>query len=81
MKQYEIYSASSAFAITPNDSTDLEHTTRAIYTGSGGDIARILVDDSASVTLSVVPAGVILPVQVKRILSTGTTSSGMIGLL
>jgi len=73
--------ATQAFAITPSDSTDLAQVTRAIYTGTGGDITCILADDTSSVTFQFVPAGAILPLRVKRILSTGTTSSGMIGLL
>ncbi len=74
--------ASRAFAITPNDSTDLADVTRGLHTGSGGTIVLILNEDTASVTLSGVPGGVILPLRVKRVLATGTTASmNLIGLL
>jgi hypothetical protein len=74
--------ASKAFAITPNDSTDLADVTRGLYTGTGGTIVCILNGDSASVTFTNVPAGTVLPLRVKRVLATGTTSSmALIGLV
>jgi len=72
--------AQKAFAITPNDTTDLAVTTRAIYTGAGGTIVCTLAGDSSSVTFTNVPAGSILPIRVMRVLSTGTTAVGLIGL-
>ena len=73
--------ASRASSITPSDTTDLTSATRGIYTGTGGTIVCILEGDTASVTFANVPAGVVLPIRVKRVLSTGTTSTmGLIGL-
>lgn len=72
--------ASKAFAVTPDDNTDLALATRAIYTGAGGSIALILVEDSVAVTFASLPAGMILPVRAARIKSTGTTATGIIGL-
>lgn len=80
IKSYE-GPATKAFAITPSDTVDLTLLTRGIYTGIGGTLVCILAEDSAEVTLNSVPAGIILPLRVKRVKSTGTTASmGLIGL-
>lgn len=71
--------ASSAFPITPSDSTDLAINTRCIYVGVTGNITLNMYDGS-SVTFSNVPAGFILPVRAKRILATGTTATSLIGM-
>lgn len=73
--------AQKAFAITPDDGNDLALTTRAIYTGKGGTLVCILLEDSAEVTFASVPAGMILPIRVKRVKATGTTASmDLVGL-
>lgn len=73
--------ASKAFAITPADGTDLASVTRGIYTGTGGTLVCVLADDSSTVTFSNVPAGIVLPLRIKQVYSTGTTASmGLIGL-
>lgn len=68
-----------AFAITPNDGTDLAVNTRGIWVGGTGAIAVIMEGDSASVTLAAVPVG-LLPIAAKRVLSTGTTATNLIAL-
>jgi hypothetical protein len=72
--------ATKAVAITPNDSTDLATVTRGIYVGAGGNLRVLLADDTSPVTLTNVSAGVIYPLRVKRVYSTTTTASGLIGL-
>ena len=74
----------SAKAITPNDSTDLtDHSGRVIgmtvYCGTGGNISVIPVGDTDPVTF-VVGDGALLPVEVKRVRSTGTTAGDLVGL-
>lgn len=70
--------ARHAFAITTSDTADFANHPRAIYVGTTGDIkvTTILGD---TVTFSSVAVGV-LPVQVKRVWSTGTTASNLVGL-
>lgn len=72
--------ALSAFAITPSDSVTLTTLTRAIYVGGSGNLVVVMRNDSAAVTLKLVPAGSILPIRVKQVLSTGTTCSDLVGL-
>lgn len=71
--------AAHAFAVTPNNSTDLPETTRALYVGGSGAIAAVMAS-GASVTFTAVVAGTILPVRVNRVLSTGTTATAIVGL-
>jgi len=71
--------ASAGFAITPHDSTNFTNNARAIYVGVGGTV--VLVDPQGTVlTFLNVPNGAVLPVACKRINSTSTTATNMIGL-
>lgn len=73
--------AERAISITPNDSADLSEPVRAIFTGSGGDIALIAIGDTSSVVFVGVAAGIILPVSASRVLATGTAATGLVGLV
>jgi len=72
-----------AFDITPNDTTDLDKIAQGIYVGVGGDLTvHIARDDGVTpvvVTFKNVPAGFVLPIFVKRVLTT-TTATDLIGL-
>jgi len=68
------------FEITPNDATDLVSLTRAIILERGGDVAVVLKNGD-TVTLPSLAAGVIYPVRVSRVLATGTTATGLKGLI
>ena len=71
--------ASNAFAITPNNATDLPAITRALYVGLSGDIALIMQGGEA-VTLTNVMAGTMLPLRAVRVAATGTTAQNLVGL-
>ena len=71
--------ASHGFAITPDDSADLAETTRALYVGTGGSLAVRMLSGNV-VTLSGVVAGSILPLRIDRVLLSGTTAGGIVGL-
>lgn len=62
-----------------SDSVDLTNATRALYTGSGGDI-KVTTVMGDTVTFKSVPAGALLPVRVVRLWSTGTTATDCLGL-
>ncbi|ARE38326.1 hypothetical protein RGUI_0185 [Rhodovulum sp. P5] len=68
-----------AFAVTPDDNTDLTTTPRALYVGSGGNLAITTIGGD-TVTLENVPDAFFVPVRVARVLATGTTAGGLIGL-
>jgi hypothetical protein len=63
----------SFFPVTPNDSTELEFT-RAVMVATAGNLAVRRIDNTEVVLA--VPAGVI-PIRVRRVLSTGTTAQGI----
>lgn len=75
-----IGSAELVFAISPNDSTDLQEVTRGIYVGIAGNVAVMLLDGTVPSPFIAVPAGTVLPVRVKRVMSTNTTAGSMMGL-
>jgi hypothetical protein len=70
---------SNAAAVTPNDSTDLTYTTRALFVGGAGNIA-VTMAGGQSVTFTGVTAGALLPIRVTRVLSTGTTATNIMAL-
>ena len=71
--------ARAAADVTPNDFADLATTSRAIYVGTGGNLAVEMADGSA-VTFAGVVAGSVLPLRVAKVRSTGTTAGGLIAL-
>ncbi len=72
--------AQDAFAISGDDSTDLTNSTRSIYVGGSGNI-KVTTVDGTTVTFNGAVAGSIIPVRVKRVFSTGTTATNLIGLI
>jgi hypothetical protein len=71
--------AKAAFSVTPNDSTDLAISSRGVYVGASGDLKVDMVG-GGTVTFVGLAAGVVHPLRVKRIYSTGTTATGIIGV-
>lgn len=72
-------SAHGAAAVTPSDATEIP-VTRALYVGGSGDIAVLMGEDTNSVVFASVPGGFILPIQVSKVLSTGTTATNVLAL-
>lgn len=71
--------ATHGFSVTPNDTLDLSEVTRAVYVGAGGTLAVRLLSGQ-TVSFAGVAAGTLLPLRVDRVLSTGTTAGGIVGL-
>jgi hypothetical protein len=71
--------AENGFAVTPNDSTDLTATTRALFVGGAGNL-RITTSGGDTFTMTGVLAGSLIPVRVVRVLSTGTTATNIAAL-
>jgi hypothetical protein len=72
-------SARKGFAITPNDSTEIALTPKAVWVGGAGNLVVRLEDDSADITISGIAAGTLLPIRPKFIKTT-STCTGIIGL-
>jgi hypothetical protein len=72
--------AMEAVAITPSNSDDLPNgVARALYIGGGG-IVVLDTYTQTSLTFAGLQSGTILPVNVKRVRSTGTTATSLIAL-
>lgn len=67
-----------AFAITAADS-DLAQPARGLYVGGAGNLV-ITTTGGSVVTLSNVPAGVFVPISVKRV-AAATTATNIVGLI
>lgn len=75
-------SAHDALAVTPSDSTVLP-ITRALYVGTGGTVVVVMAEAATASTTSTftnVANGSVLPVQVSKVYSTGTTASSILAL-
>ena len=64
-----------ASAVTPNDSTNLSQPS-VIYVGGGGNV-KVTTAQGTAVTFTGVLGGTVLPVQVIRVWSTGTTATSL----
>jgi hypothetical protein len=71
--------ADEAAAVTKSDATILP-TTRGLYIGTTGDVAVTMARTGAAIVFTAVPGGVILPIRVTQVLSTGTTASNIVAL-
>ena len=71
--------AQDAFVVSPSNSANLTHFSRALYIGGGGNVAITTVKGT-NVTFANVAGGSILPVRAQKVLSTGTTATLIVGL-
>lgn len=72
--------ASGAFAVTPNDGTDLPSVAYGLYIGTGGTLKVDTANEGqgeTTVSFAAVAAGV-LPLKVRRVWATGTTATGIV---
>ncbi len=76
--QESIGPALHAFVITPSDTVNLTHATRAIYVGGAGDISLDMRGGETAVLHVGVVAGTVLSVQAIRVRATGTTATNLV---
>lgn len=72
--------ASTAFAITPNDSADLSERCRAIFVGDAGNVV-VDFGTVTNITFANCAAGTVLPVRATRVRATGTTAGRLVAIL
>jgi hypothetical protein len=72
--------ATGAYVIAPHNTNKLTRPVRGIYVGTGGNL-RVLTRDGDDVTFTGVPGGVILPVVAMQVFVTGTTATGLVGMV
>lgn len=68
-----------AQALTKSDSTTYTPT-RALYVSGTGDVAVVMAGDGGTVIFKAVPAGMLLPIRVTKLMSTDTTATLVVGL-
>lgn len=68
-----------AFAIAPNDSTDLAIATRGLMVGAAGSVA-VVTTGGDTATLTNLQPGQQYAIRIQRVLATGTTATGLVGL-
>lgn len=71
--------ALTAEEITPDNGANLTHATRAIYVGQTGNV-RVMTVDGDIVTFANMQGGVLYPIRVVQVFSTGTTAADLVGL-
>ena len=71
--------ARRAAAVTPSDTVDLTAYAKALYVGAAGNVRVLTVggEDADAVTFANHPVGW-FPVQVRRVLATGTTATQIV---
>lgn len=67
--------------VTPSDTVAVNKDTRALYVGTGGNVAVVSEDAlSTTITFMNVASGTILPIAPRRVMATGTTASNILAL-
>ncbi|MEN7538033.1 spike base protein, RCAP_Rcc01079 family [Aurantiacibacter flavus] len=72
--------ARSLATIDATSSTPLDSAPKAIFVGTGGDVAVRAIDDATAVILRNVPAGTILPIRAAQVDPAHTTARDIVGL-
>ncbi len=67
-----------AAEVTLSDNFDLP-TPAVVYVGVSGAV-KVTTAQGSTVTFAGVPAGFVLPLQVRRVWSTGTTASSLVAI-
>jgi hypothetical protein len=78
--------AVNAFSITANNDFELDYVTNSIWVGTGGNLnctfATTATNTAADAILILnIPTGTKLDLRLKKVGSTGTTASNLIGLI
>lgn len=71
--------AVTVFSITPNDAVDLPRTTTALNVATPGTV-HVTTADGSQGDISIHP-GQAFPIRVTRVWQTGTTATGITGLV
>lgn len=66
-------------AVTPHDTNLLPQATRALMVGVSGDV-KVKTVGGDTITLPAVAAGVMHPIAVSQVFSTGTTATTIVAL-
>jgi hypothetical protein len=68
-----------AAAVTPHNTDELTHVSRALYVGTAGTL-KVTTVSGEEVSFGAVTAGSLIPVRVKIVWATGTSASNIVSL-
>jgi len=71
--------AGGLLSVVPSDTVDLDVVTRAIMVATEGDVT-VIMQDGTTGTIPALQPGVPYPLRISRVLATGTTATGIVGL-
>lgn len=71
--------ATKGFSVTPSDSVNFTSDARALYIGGAGNVSVVTIEGDVLV-FGNVPAGTVLPVAARRVNSTNTSATSILGL-
>lgn len=71
--------ADGAFVVVPSNTANLTDSARSLWVGGAGTLKVDMLNGN-TVTFSGILAGTLLPIQVKRVYSTGTSATLILGL-
>jgi hypothetical protein len=66
-------------AVSPSDTDELTHVSRALWVGGAGNMVVVTVGGE-TVTITAIPAGTLLPIRVKQVKSGSLTASAILNL-
>lgn len=72
--------ATRAVAVAPHDSNALADIPKALYVGTGGNIAMRGVGSASDTNWKNVPSGSLLPFRAQYVRATGTTAADILAL-
>lgn len=72
--------ATRAVAVTPHDSNALTDIPKALFVGTGGNIAMRGVNGTSDQSWKNVPSGSLLPFRAQYVRATGTTAADILAL-
>jgi hypothetical protein len=70
--------AAAAAAVTPHDTNTIAPT-RGIYVGTAGNL-KVMMLDGTALTFTAIAAGIVHPLTVIMVYSTGTTAANVVAL-
>jgi hypothetical protein len=71
-----------AFSVTKSDEDDLDTVTRGLYIGTEGDgTLKVTMASGSIITFAGIKAGAVYPFRVKKVFSTGTGVSNIVGII
>lgn len=71
--------ARNAAAVTPDNNNDLGFVTRGIIVGGNGNVSVNMSGSGAAIVIAMT-AGTLYPIAVSRVLSTGTSATGIVAV-